>query len=376
LFTIKKFILLVLILFTYVCNAGAVNVSATSAILMEQNTRKPLCFKNQYQQMKPASTTKILTAITALENSSPDEIVTVSQNAANAEGSSMYIEADEKLKMRDLLFGLMMNSGNDAAVAIAEHISGSEEEFAKLMNKTAKKCGAKHSNFVNANGLDDDKHYTTAYDLALIAAYAMENPQFRELVKTKTKVVETTEGTKKYLKNHNRLLSEYEGCDGVKTGFTKASGRTLVSSASKDGMRLIGVTLNAPNDWNDHKNMFNYGFSTFDLITLLNKDNDCCTTYVSNGVKSYVSLFPERTVTYAVKKEEADLYTVEFELNKINAPVSQGDILGNAVIKYNGKEKERINLLSDEMVEKIVIRKTYPQLMNVFFKLFLNNPVL
>ncbi len=347
------------------------DISAKSAVLIEQSTGKVLFAKNQFDKMKPASTTKILTALVAIENSKGNEIVSVSANAANTEGSSMYIEAGEKIKMENLLYGLMMNSGNDAAVAIAEHISGNTENFAKLMNDTARRAGAEHSNFVTPNGLDDDDHYTTAHDLAIITAKAMESEDFRNLVKSKTKIVETVDGVKKYLTNHNKLLNMYEGCEGVKTGFTKASGRTLVSAASRDDIRLIAVTLNAPDDWNDHIRMLNYGFENFELMTFLNKEFVCSKCFVNQGVKSYVSVIPEKTVTQVVKKSEADMYRVEYNLSDVTAPVSKGDIVGTASVLKEDKEIYKINLVSAEDAQKIIIHKTYPKIIKMFFLKFL-----
>ncbi len=368
-----KAILIILILFSlnFNCMAFSGDISAKSAVLIEQSTGKVLFSKNQFDKMKPASTTKILTALVAIENCTEDEIVKVSQNAADTEGSSMYIEAGEKIKMENLLYGLMMNSGNDAAVAIAEHISGNTESFAKLMNSTAKKLGAEHSNFVTPNGLDDDNHYTTAHDLAIITAKAMESEDFRNLVKSKTKIVETVDGVKKYLTNHNKLLTMYEDCEGVKTGFTKASGRTLVSAAKRDDMRLIAVTLNAPDDWNDHIRMLNYGFENYELMTFFKKDLVCCKCFVNQGVKSYVSVIPEKTVTEIVRKNEADLYRVEYNLYDVNAPLKKGDIVGTASIIKEDKEICEINLVSAENTQKILIHKTYSEIIKMFFENFL-----
>ena len=185
----------------------AVDISARNACLIEKLTGNVLFEKNSSEQAPMASTTKIMTAITALENSTSDEVVTVSRNAAHQEGSSAYLRTGDEIQMQDLLYGLMLNSGNDAAVAVAEHVSENTQDFAVLMNEKAKEIGAVNTNFVNPNGLFDEKHYTTALDLAKISAYAMENKDFREIVSAKTKrIVVKNTGVQMYFSNHNKLL--------------------------------------------------------------------------------------------------------------------------------------------------------------------------
>lgn len=372
---IKRIVIPVVFLLFISIRASAFdgNISAESAILMEQSTGNILYEKNHTKQMKPASTTKILTALIALENCDMNEIVTVSSNAANTEGSSMYIEEGDKLTVENLLYGLMMNSGNDAATAIAEHISGSEEEFSKLMNETAKKIGALNSNFITPSGLDDEKHYTTAYDLALITSYAMNNEAFKNIVKTKTKVVTTEAKIKKYLSNHNKLLSLFEGCNGVKTGFTKASGRTLVSSATRNDMQLISVTFNAPDDWNDHIAMLDYGFENFEILTPLKNDVACAKAFVQDGKDAYLTIFPEKTVSYTVPKENFSEYDVNIILEDLKAPVYEKQIVGKAIIKCRGEEVERVNLVAGNDIEKLLVKKSLFQIFKLFFKLFIKN---
>lgn len=374
---IIKITLMLLISMKLFCvNVNALGISAETAVLIEASSGKILFSRECEKRMKPASTTKILTAITALENSSLNEVVEFSDNAASTEGSSIYAEAGEKYFMEDLISGLLMNSGNDASVAIAEHISGDIKKFAALMNKKAYECGAINSNFVNPSGLDDENHYTTAYDLALISAAAMENENFRNAVKTKTAVITTTDGKKKYLKNHNRLLSEYKDCDGVKTGFTKASGRTLVSSAKRNDMRLIAVTMNAHDDWNDHKKMLDYGFLEYEICVPLILNEKCFTSFVSCGTKSYVSMVPEKTVKYVTKQNDSNPYEVEYFTEKLTAPVKKGDTLGYAVVRFKDGKTEKVNLLAAENIEKIIVKKTYREIVSMFFQLFLKNHIL
>ena len=243
-------------------SAFAMVESAECACVINALTGDVVFSKNMNQKHAMASTTKIMTAIVAIERCNMDEIVDVSATAANQEGSAAYISEGNQYYMKDLLYGLMLNSGNDAAVAIAEHVSGSEESFAELMNEKAEELGLGNTHFMNPSGLDNPEHYTTVYNLALIARYAMTLPQFREIVATQTAQVQALNSDEiLYFSNHNKMLSLYEGANGIKTGFTKSTGRCLVSSAQRDGMEFIAVTLNDPNDWNDHTEMLDYAFS-------------------------------------------------------------------------------------------------------------------
>jgi len=251
-------------------NVGQVDVSAQSVVLMDVASGRVLYEKNGHEPLRIASITKIMTAIIAIEQGDLDDVVTVSPNAAGVEGSSIYLLPGEKITLEALLYGLMLRSGNDAAVAIAEHIGGSVEGFVFLMNQKAAELGMEDTVFSNPHGLDThEEHYSTAYDMALLTAYALQNKTFATIVSTKRKTVPMEgEAWDRVWYNKNRLLSMYPYADGVKTGYTKRAGRTLVSSSTKDGHRLIAVTLNAPNDWQDHMALFEYGFNHYDLVTL------------------------------------------------------------------------------------------------------------
>lgn len=228
----------------------AVGVSAKSAVLIETSADRIVYRKNADEKLPMASTTKIMTAICAIENTDDlDRKITVADCAVGVEGSSIYLKHGEHLSVRELVYGLMLSSGNDAAVAIACAVSGDVQRFAALMNETAKKIGVQNTSFKNPNGLDEEGHYTTAYDLARIASYALKNDEFKKIVSTYTTTI-PYEGYSydRRLKNHNKLLKLYDGCIGIKTGFTKKSGRCLVSAAERDGAVLVAVTLNAPDD--------------------------------------------------------------------------------------------------------------------------------
>ena len=232
------------------------SLSAQSAVLIEARDGEILCEKNAHTKMAMASTTKIMTALVAAESGKLQRVVSVNAAAVGVEGSSIYLYAGEKMTLCDLIAAMLLESANDAAAAIAIEVGGSIDGFCDMMNKKAKELGLKSTNFKNPHGLYDEEHYTTAYELALIAREALKNEVIRKTVATKKLIIEPVEGSARALYNHNKLLSMYEGAIGVKTGFTKKSGRCLVGSAVRDGLELISVTLNAPDDWNDHKKLF------------------------------------------------------------------------------------------------------------------------
>lgn len=251
---------------------AAFSVSGQSAILMEQESGRVLYEKDAHKQLRIASITKIMTSIIAIESGRMDETVIVSSNAFETEGSSLYLRLGEKIMLEDLIYGLMLRSGNDAAVAIAEHVGGSLDGFIYLMNKKAKEIGMSKTIFANPHGLDDhEEHYSTAYDMALLTRYAMKNEKFQKITATKShRAPQGDEDWDRIWQNKNRLLTQlYKYSTGGKTGYTKRAKRTLVSTAAKNDLKLIAVTLNAPSDWQDHMNMFNWGFETFEVVPVV-----------------------------------------------------------------------------------------------------------
>lgn len=246
----------------------------TSEIVMETLSKRVLYESRAHEKKYMASTTKILTAITVIENCDVNAEVTVTPETTNIEGSSIYLEAGEKLSVKDLLYGLMLRSGNDCAETLAVYCSGTIEKFACLMNETAKKIGANDSNFKNPHGLHDDEHYTTAYDLALISCYAIKNPTFKEIVSTKRKIIPfTTRGGNRLLINKNKMLNNLDGCTGVKTGYTKKAGRCLVTSCRRNNMEVVSVVLNCGDMWNVSQNLIENAFADYKNYKLLGKDN-------------------------------------------------------------------------------------------------------
>lgn len=234
------------------------------AVCMEQSTHRILWSENEHEKCYPASTTKILTAILAIENLPLEKIVTVPKAAEGVEGSSIYLRCGQKISVRDLLFGLMLRSGNDAAVALAIETSGSVEDFATLMNLKAKSVGAVNSHFSNPHGLDDKTHYTTAYDMALIAAYAYQNDEFCKIASAKKATI-NVDGENRYIANKNKLLAIYDGANGVKTGYTKRDGRCLVGGAKREGMQVVSVVFNHSDMWNDTVRMLDFAFDNFKM---------------------------------------------------------------------------------------------------------------
>lgn len=340
----------------------AVEVSADSAALYDCQSGTFFYEKNADKQRGMASTTKIMTAIVALENCRLDEEVDVKYEYTAVEGSKMYIKPNEPVSMKELLYGLLLSSGNDAAKAIAGHISGSDEEFAKLMNNKAGELGLKSTSFENPSGLDGENHYTTAKELALIADYAMGIPQFRDIVATKN--IKTDSG--RFLSNHNKMLKLYESADGIKTGFTKKCGRCLVSSATKNGRRLIAVTLNAPDDWNDHTNMLNYGFSLFEQAEICAENQEMGDVYVvSHG---NVKIKADRAICLSLtEQEKADLTYRTEGAKMVYPPVKSGEKYGKLLVYSGGKEIASVDLLYTEDVQQQIIERKRSNILAEWF---------
>lgn len=323
--------------------------SAESCVLISADSRQILYDKDAFEKMGMASTTKIMTAIVALENADMNKIITVSENAQNQEGSSIYLRAGDKLPLLDLLYGLMLNSGNDAAVAIAEGVCGNIENFVDVMNEKAKEIGCKKTHFINPNGLSDSEHFTTAYDLALIMAYAMENEMFAKIVSTKEYQIKN-ENTVTYLKNHNKLLWQTIECIGGKTGFTKADGRCLVSCAEKDGKRIIAVTLNDRDDWKDHQSLYDLGFDKMEKVKVI-EENEILSTQTIRGTKVNI-LSGESMELYLKNGKKSDVCCKIFLHEKVNDEIVSGSEIGYAEISVNDYKMGTMKVLSGQDVKE------------------------
>lgn len=320
-------------------HAEAVSTSATSAILVDVESGRVLYEQNADAKMLIASTTKIMTALVALRDGNLQDLVTVGPDAAGTEGSSMYLKAGETLRLETLLYGLMLSSGNDAAVAIADHVSGSVPEFVKRMNETAKEIGMTHSSFANPNGLDHEQHYSTARDMSRLACEAVRNETLVRIASTRKVTIGGRTMT-----NHNKLLRYMEGCIGLKTGYTRAAGRTLVSCAERNGQRLVAVTLQDGNDWADHQSLYEYGFSAYPTHQAAMLGQELTTAAVSGGTCAEVPLVAAESFSWPMAKEER-MQVQEHIPVPLSAPLSAGTPVGEAVFLVNGTEVGRVQLL-------------------------------
>lgn len=346
----RLIIFLCLILITLPSECFAVETSARSAIIIESRYGNVLYEKNAHTRATMASTTKIMTALCAIEEGNLDSKVKVHDSAVGVEGSSMYLTRGEEITLRELVYGLMLSSGNDAAVAIACAVSGSVEDFAKLMNDKAERIGAKNTQFKNPNGLDEEGHYTTAYDLAKIAAHAMKNEEFRKIVSTYQTTVSSSDD-KRYLTNHNKLLKMMDGCIGVKTGFTKKSGRCLVSACERDGMEVVAVTLNAPDDWNDHMAMTDYAYTRLCAKTVAQKGESFGYVGVKKGTSNRVEAVCSDT--FWVPAVSDVRYVSVYEMPKsITAPVKAGSQVGTLKVYMDSKVVASVPVVAKESVSE------------------------
>lgn len=345
------------------CNAQNIqaDTSAQSAILIDVDNGRVYYEKNADAVLPMASTTKIMTALVVLESGmNLDEFFVVDSSAIMVEGSSMGLQKGDKVTLRSLCYGMLLPSGNDAANAAAVRVAGTVENFCSMMNERAKEMGLNNTNFQTPSGLDDDNHHTTARELAIITYNTMKNEDFREICKRTTATVEFGNPPyKRTLYNHNRLLRTYEGTIGVKTGFTKKSGRCLVSAVERDGVGLICVTLNAPNDWNDHKKLYNSAFDTLARLEI-EDPNTQYTIKVTGGMKSSVILVPESFPTASLAMGEVANIKKSITIDPFAyAPVKTGDVLGEVVYTLGTVELARVNLVSTEDVARITVKKNF-----------------
>lgn len=337
----------------------AIDVSAKGAVLIDAENQNIVYQKNADTVLPMASTTKIMTAILVIENCDLNSVIKIPKEACGIEGSSIYLQEGEKLTISDLLYALLLESANDASVALAYATCGELDGFVSLMNEKAYELGLENTHFTNPHGLDDSEHYTTALDLAKIAAYALKNPVFSEICSTYKHLIPLNNGDgTRVLINHNKLLRLYDGACGVKTGFTKKCGRCLVSCAEVDGVKLVAVTLNAPNDWNDHKKMLDYGFSRLKSVTLCEGGDYTVLLNVINGTKD--SILSANYDTFKITLENDNInITAKTEYDRLlSAPVKQNDIVGRIVFYNNDEEIGSVPLYALESVNNIEYNKS------------------
>ena len=321
-------------------------VSAQHAYVLDAVSGRVLYEKAPNERSLIASTTKIMTALIVCEQCNVLDRMRIPREAVGIEGSSMYLQEGEVLTLQELLYGLMLSSGNDAAVALAIYCGGTVEGFAELMNDKARNLGLRNTHFENPNGLDNPGHYSTARDLAVLAAYAMENPIFRKTVSTKQLHM-----GQRYLTNHNKLLWRVEGADGVKTGYTKAAGRILVSSAIRNNRRLIAVTIDDPDDWEDHASLLESGFSRYSVRRVVTKGQSVDTLEVAGGEGSRVTVLAAEDFEYALAEGENPQLMLPGP-GFVYAPAVEGAEAGFAYILLEGRTIGKVPVVYGETIEQ------------------------
>ncbi len=341
-----------------VCS-GAPTLTAEAAVLLEARTGQVLFDKNAGQKRPPASTTKIMTALLALEGGDLRQVVTVSPEAASVGEASLDLRAGEKLTLEELVFGAMLESGNDACVAIAEHLAGTESNFVLLMNQKAKMIGAQNTSFKNTNGLPADGHYTTARDLALITQYALRNPVFQNIVSTKNRIIGSKDSTR-YLNNTNRLLWSYDWTNGVKTGTTQEAGNCLVASATRNGRQLVSVVFHSDNRWGDSIKLLDYGFNCFDFKEVVKEGEILGSISVEEGTEQNIEAVAQSAVELTIPRGSAGLLEREIIIEKnLIAPVCKSQQVGQVNILLNGSFAGSVNLVADRDIKKLLSYKLY-----------------
>lgn len=327
------------------------NIKSESAIIMDAKTGMVLYDFNAHTPRYPASTTKILTALLLIENCDPNEYISAPHECETIEGSSLYLKPTEHVKAEDMLYALMLRSANDAAYAIACHISGSTEEFAKLMNERAKQIGCKNSHFTNPHGLPDENHISTAYDLALIAREAMNYSLFAEVARTKSKVINRSLNTLDvYLRNKNRFLLE-ENAEGIKTGYTKSAGHCFVGAKVHNDWRLITVVLNSQDWLADTTELFNWAFENFEIVNVLRKGDLTERVKIIGGKQETVQAIANDDLAVVLAKGDFPK-EIQYQFDRLEAPIQKGQQIGFAVYTTDDA-KFQVPLIAAQTVEKL-----------------------
>ena len=371
---VKRFLCILLFLLFLPVGAGScaseeLSVAAKGAVLIDAKSGRVLFGQNENERFPMASTTKIMTALLALENCALDEEVTASENASGEPGTSIYLGVGETLSMEEMLYGLLLRSGNDAAVAIAEHVSGSVEAFAARMNARAAELDA-DAHFENPHGLDADGHEASALALARIFRQAMQNRDFRRITGTKkTTIPWVGNDFSRVLISKNRLLTTYAGATGGKTGYTSDAGRCLVFSAEREGMELIGAVLSCPNWFEEAERMLDWGFENYHLEAPLSAGETACEAAVEGGMAGTVRAVAERDLAAAVGEEET--WRVEYDFpGGVRAPLEKGETIGTATLYIEGTPAAQTPLLAGEDVEKRDLASAIRRLLTRWVLLF------
>lgn len=351
----KKFLIVLVIIMILPINVFGLSVSSRSACLIDSDSGRILYEKDKDTPRLIASITKIMTAIIAIESNRLDEEVTVGEEVLKMYGSNIYIELNEKMTLRDLVYGLMLRSGNDAAIVISVFVGGTGEKFVEMMNKKANEIGMKNTVFNNPHGLDEEtENKSSAYDMALLSSYASHNDTYMQIAGTKKY---TTQSDKKsYLwNNRNKLLFSYEFCTAGKTGYTPRAGRTLVTNASKNGLNLTAVTLNDGNEYQTHQELYEYAFSNYKNYTILDTKK-----FKIDDAYYPDKIYIKENFSYPLLEEEKELIKVEVKLTKLK-DYQNNDQVGIVIVKLNGKEIH---------TQKVYVRVKDKDNRNIFSKIW------
>jgi len=347
-------------------NIENLKLNSRIGLIFDRNSKRILYEKNGLKQVPMASTTKIMTAIVVLENSELNDVVTISKKAAGTGGSRLGLRTNDKITVHDLLYGLMLKSGNDAAVALAEHVGGGIEEFADMMNKKAKELGLINSHFITPHGLDKEKHYTTAYELACMADYALKIPKFKEIVSSKNYNI-TINARSNLIGNTNELLGNLNGVYGVKTGFTNEAGRCLVTACKREDLDIITVVLGADTKkyrTSDSIKLIEYAYKNYEVIDIEKKIKEqfenwkqlnCNRIYINKAKQEKIDLDIESLGYSKIAIKKTDIDNIKMEINSLyylEAPVEKGRIIGNAKIQINGETIANLNIKNKQVIEK------------------------
>lgn len=358
---IKKIVVLILIVFFvlivfYPSLDANADTARSSCIVIEQESGRILNGNNINIKLPMASTTKIMTALVVLKNMDVYSTISIPKQAVGVEGSSIYLKEGEKWRIIDLLYGLMLRSGNDSATALAIACGGSIEGFNEMMKDTIKSIGLKNSSFVNPHGLHDDNHYTSAYDLAMITREAFKYDVFTEIISTKVYKFIDHENINHIFYNKNKMLNMYNGANGVKTGYTKVAGRCLVSSAIKNGMQVISVVLNHPNMWADSISIMDKAFCDYGMYELICNDEFLGECKVINSRQNTTMLTSKETIRYPLKNNE--ILKVRYQLNyePLVAPIKADKIVGNVDIYLDNDLLFKVNAYTIEDIKEMTLR--------------------
>ena len=366
---LRLLILVALLLFPAEARAAEKEerITAKGWALIEASSGRLLLGENEHERLPMASTTKIMTALLILEaGEDPDTVIEVDPQASGTEGSSIYLKAGERMSLRDLLYGLMMKSGNDAAVALAIHAAASVEDFVQRMNAKAAALGLDDTHFTNPNGLHDPDHYTSAWDLCRLAAAAMALPAFREIVNTRRYTTSTGDRVRTF-ETKNKILTQVDGGCGVKTGYTKKAGRCLCFAARREGMLLIGAALNAPDMWNDAKRILDRGFAEYELHTFLLPGQRAGAVPVTGSEKKTLPAAAKEGILYPIRKDGQDEAELTIRLSDgLAAPVEPGTAAGEARLTVNGELVKAVPLFMEEGAAALTFRRFFTRVMEAY----------